>query len=64
MELVVACKEVNLSKDGVPHLICADDLLVFLKGDVKSFLALEKIFLSFASYAGLYINKEECISFQ
>ncbi|XP_074265539.1 uncharacterized protein LOC141587978 [Silene latifolia] len=45
------CVKVNLT-----HLIFADDLLVFTRGDLPSIQAVDKSLLNFASYSGLRVN--------
>lgn len=57
LELEVAKGKIDLFRTGsqekVSHLIFADDLLVFCKGEVHSLLALEGLFAKFTVWSGL-----------
>lgn len=43
----------------VSHLIFADDLLVFLKGDQRSIANVEKVLQEFGKQSGLEMNLEK-----
>ncbi|XP_074293475.1 uncharacterized protein LOC141620527 [Silene latifolia] len=47
------------SKLGLTHLIFADNLMVFVRGDVPSVLAVQQALASFASVSGLHANVEK-----
>ncbi|XP_074300724.1 uncharacterized protein LOC141632033 [Silene latifolia] len=47
------------SQLGLTHLIFADDLMVFVRGDVPSVLAVQQALASFASISGLHANVDK-----
>lgn len=54
ISLIPKCKGTKLS-----HLIFADDLLIFSRADNISLTTINKVLSTFASYSGLYVNKEK-----
>lgn len=52
------CRKLNLT-----HLVFADDLLMFCKGDIESFSILRNAVTLFSSISGLHLNNEKCTVF-
>lgn len=45
---------------SLTHLCFADDLLIFLKGDLPSVLGIKEVIGEFNKYSGLQLNVNKC----
>lgn len=72
MEVLSAPIEVEILKGnislpkvnyGISHIMFADDILVFCKGDISNLLMVEKVFNYFSEISGLHISKEKSVLF-
>lgn len=63
LEILHGYLSIPKSNFGVSHLMFADDILVFCKGDLSNLLVVEKVFKLFAEMSGLQISNEKSVLF-